>query len=88
MDPDEMLILCGEWETGPAPKRFSGEEYNVVLKIKEIVRHPNFMPEEGVEGGSDIAVFKIHGENDVAWSSKPIHPICLPDPGRPTHFVL
>ena len=84
MVPDEMLILCGEWETGPTPRRFSGEEYNVVLEIKEIVRHPNFMPEEGVDGGSDIAVFKIHGENDVAWSSKPIHPICLPDPGRPT----
>ena len=62
MDPAEMLILCGEWETGPTPIRFSGEKYNVDLQIKEIVRHPDFRPQEGVDGGSDIAVFKISGE--------------------------
>ena len=78
-----MLILCGEWETGPTPIRFSGEKYNVDLQIKDIVRHPDFRPEEGVDGGSDIAVFKVHGEEKVAWSSKPINPICLPNPGRP-----
>ena len=83
MDPKEMKILCGEWETGPSPRRFSNEKYNVGLEIKEIVRHPDFLPAVGVDGGSDIAVFKIHGEEEVAWSSKPINPICLPDPGRP-----
>ena len=83
MHPAEMLILCGEWETGPTPIRFSGEKYNVGLQIKEIVRHPDFRPEEGVDGGSDIAVFKISGEDKVAWSSLPINPICLPNPGRP-----
>ena len=77
MTPDEVVILCGEWETGPTPQRFSGEEYNVDLKITEIVRHPSFAAELGVEGGSDIAVFKISGEGPHN-----INPICLPDPGR------
>ena len=77
MTPDEVVILCGEWETGPTPQRFSGEEYNVDLKITEIVRHPSFAAELGVEGGSDIAVFKISGE-----CPHNINPICLPDPGR------
>ena len=85
MDPAEMLILCGEWETGPSPLRFSDEKYNVDLEIQDIVRHPDFRPEEGVEDGSDIAVFKIRreSEEEAAWSSRPINPICLPDPARP-----
>merc|ERR1719295_2558873 len=83
MDPAEVLILCGEWETGPAPKRFSGEKYNIDLEIREIVRHPDFLPGEGVDGGSDIAVFKVNGGEEVAWSDWPINPICLPAPGRP-----
>ena len=67
MDPQEMLIICGEFEIGPTPMRFSGEKYNVDLKIKEIVRHPDFKAEVGVEGGSDIAVFKVEGAEEVAW---------------------
>ena len=51
MSAREMLIICGEWETGSTPPRFSGEEYNVDLEIKEIVRHPDFKPEVGVDGG-------------------------------------
>merc|ERR550532_3296344 len=77
-----MLISCGEWETGSTPRRFSGETYNVDLEIKDIVRHPDFKPEVGVEGGSDIAVFKVLEAEEVAWSDYPINPICLPDPGR------
>ena len=77
MTPDEVVIICGEWETGPTPQRFSGEEYNVDLKITEIVRHPDFAAELGVEGGSDIAVFKIlEGGPQLN-----INPICLPDLG-------
>ena len=84
MNPQEMLILCGQYETGPTPARFSGEKYNVDLEINEIVRHPDFNPEVGVDGGSDIAVFKVDGAEEVPWSDHPINPICLPDPGRAT----
>lgn len=84
MDPDEVIILCGEWQTGPSPLRFSGEEYNVPLKIKEIIRHPNFNPAEGVDAGNDLAVFKID-EADLKKSQADghrINPICLPYPNR------
>ena len=86
MRPEEVVILCGEWETGPTPARSSGEKYNIVLEIREIVRHPAFHAENlGVEGGSDLAVFKIE-EEGLANSPplKEINPICLPDPARQT----
>ena len=85
MDPNEVVILCGEWETGPAPQAFSGEQYNVVLEISEIIRHPAFDAGGlGVEGGSDLAIFKIV-EEGLSNSSdlENINPICLPDPVRP-----
>ena len=82
MDPSEVVILCGEWETGPAPRASSGEEYNVVLKISEIIRHPAFDAAEGVEGGSDIAVFKIFENGLANATALKIFPICLPEPGR------
>ena len=54
MAPDEVVILCGEWETGPTPQKSSGEKYNVVLQVKVILRHPAFdaggLGVEGVEG--------------------------------------
>ena len=60
MDSKEVIILCGEWETGPAPQISSGEKYNIPLEISEIVRHPDFdAKKSGVDGGSDIAVFKV-----------------------------
>ena len=58
MDPNEVVILCGEWEMGAAPHRLSKEEFNVDLKVKDIVKHPNFNPKNGVEGGNNIAIFK------------------------------
>ena len=47
-------ILCGEWETEDDTK----EEYNILLPITEIVRHPDFDTVEGPVKGNDIAVFK------------------------------
>ena len=83
MDPYEVVILCGEWEMGTGPQRLSKEEFNVVLKVKDIKRHPNFNPKHGVEGGNDLAIFKIdedevEGKKDI----NRIYPICLPEPGR------
>ena len=62
MIPDEVVVLCGEWETGPTPKELSGESYNSVLDVKEIIQHPDFDARDlGVEDGSDIgrALWKI-----------------------------
>ena len=87
MDPKEVIILCGERETGPAPQISSGEKYNIPLEISEIVRHPDFdAANSGVDGGSDIAVFKVL-ETGQASSSEfdkhNVNPICLPEPSRP-----
>ena len=79
----EVVILCGEWETGPTPQNFSDEKYNVVLQVEDIIRHPDFEAEVGVEGGNDIAVFKVNNAGLKDCSAKDINPICLPEPSRP-----
>ena len=78
MIPEEAVILCGEWETGQTPQSFSSESYNIDLEIVEIVRHPSFDAKVGVEGGNDIAVFRV-GDNPKRVD---LTPICLPEPGR------
>jgi len=86
MAPDEVVILCGEWETGPTPAILSGEKYNLVLEIREIVRHPAFdYVGLDVEGGNDLAIFKIKEEGGLA-NSPEINPICLPDPVGPNPY--
>ena len=85
MDPKEVVVLCGEWETGPTPPEYSNEKYNLDLEVIEIIRHPAFDASElGVEGGSDLAIFKIKEESSAALqdhsSASEINPICLPDP--------
>ena len=55
MIPDEVVLLCGEWETGPTPRELSGESYNLILDVKEIIQHPDFEADGlGVEEGSDL----------------------------------
>ena len=85
MDPNEVVILCGEWDSGPAPKISSGEKYNIPLEISEIVRHPDFGADSGVDGGSDIAVFKVSetGQHSAEFDEHSVNPICLPEPSRP-----
>ena len=88
MDPNEIVVLCGEWETGPTPQQYSYEKYNLDLEVVEIIRHPAFDASElGVEGGSDLAIFKIKEESSAAlqdhssaFEKNEINPICLPDP--------
>ena len=87
MDPKEVVILCGEWETGSAPRESSGEKYNVVLGVQEVIRHPEFdAGGQGFASGRDIAIFKIEEEDldDLSAPENEINPICLPDPARPT----
>ena len=88
MDPNEVIILCGEWETGPTPQLSSGEKYNVDLEVLEIIRHPEFDAGGlGVEGGSDLAIFKINPQGLAKSSALEINPICLPDPVKPNPKV-
>ena len=37
---NDVEVICGEWETGDKPYPTSGEDYNIVLQINSIVRHP------------------------------------------------
>ena len=48
MTGDDVEVICGEWEIGNIPREESGEEYNVILPIGEIQRHPNFTINQGV----------------------------------------
>ena len=52
MDGRDAEILCGEWQTGAYGQNTSGEEYNVVLPIEEIIRSPNFDAETLGPGGA------------------------------------
>ena len=65
MNGGDAEILCGEWETGDAPPVSSGEEYNIVLSINEIVRHPGYTVsiDSSAYLQNDIAVFKVNDQN-------------------------
>ena len=79
MDGSDAEILCGEWQTGAYGQTTSGEEYNVVLPVEDIVRSPNFDAETlGPAGGSDIAVFKVNDDQLQDWRKNRIYPACLP----------
>ena len=36
----DVEVICGEWEIGNISASLSGEKYNIILPITEIVRHP------------------------------------------------
>ena len=63
MTGDDVEVICGEWEIGNIPQQQSGEEYNVVLPIEKIRRHPNFEINQGVLRTNylqdDIAVISV-----------------------------
>ena len=65
MTGEDAEILCGEWETGDAPSESSGERYNIVLNIKDIVRHPEYTVnvKSSAYLQNDIAVFKVHDQS-------------------------
>ena len=48
MTGHDVEVICGEWEIGDIPPDESGEEYNAVLPIEQIKRHPNFEINQGV----------------------------------------
>ena len=81
MSGEDAEIVCGEWETGPRYSLFSGETYNVILPILEIVRHPDWDTSPGRGGpgaGNDIAVFKVDDDRLRSAKNHRIYPSCLP----------
>ena len=48
MTGKDVEVICGEWETGNIPKEESGENYNVILSIELIKRHPKFQIDQDV----------------------------------------
>ena len=74
-----MEVICGEWETGDTPASSSGEEYNIVLPILSITRHPHYAINSGVNQAqyvsNDIAVIKV---NDTNQPLSGITPPCIP----------
>ena len=36
----DVEVVCGEWEIGNTSASLSGEKYNIILPIVNIVRHP------------------------------------------------
>ena len=71
-------IICGEWETGPTPASESGEEYNIILPIKNVVRHPNYKISRGKLNSQfvadDLAIFQVD-DNGLQQSKENIVPI-------------
>ena len=63
MTGDDADILCGEWDSDGSPNYTdSGEQYNIALTIKEIIRHPDYVVNPGTEQSylqNDVAVFKV-----------------------------
>ena len=58
MTGEDAEILCGEWQTGDTPPASSGEQYNIVLNILEIIRHPDYSSSSYLV--NDVAVFKVN----------------------------
>ena len=61
MTGEDAEIICGEWETGETPSIASGENYNIILPINQITRHPDYTVniESSAYLQNDIAVFKV-----------------------------
>ena len=80
MTGEDGEIICGEWETGPTPASESGEEYNIILPIKNIIRHPEYKISRGDANSqfvsNDLAVFLV--DDEELTTSDNIVPVCLP----------
>ena len=83
MTGEDAVVLCGEWEIGEFSQEESGEDYNIILPIKEIIRHPDYVIVRGERNSqyveSDVAIIKVDDESlrDPIMSEK-INPACLP----------
>ena len=90
MTGDDVEVICGEWDTNANTE----EDYNVVLPIEKIIRHPDFDISRGELNSqflaNDIAVFHVRDDEfeRLARIYK-IYPACLPSnqltPGTGIH---
>ena len=87
MTGKDAEIICGEWETGDIPPIKTGEKYNVVMNIKEIIQHPDYTVNTNSSAylENDIAVFKVDDKILSKLHKKwKIYPACLPTGKRST----
>jgi len=83
MGGEDGVVLCGEWELGNNTADENGEDFNIVLPITEIRRHPDFDIIRGNNTSqyveNDVAVIFVNDEilKNLTVSNK-INPACLP----------
>ena len=79
MTGEHAEIVCGEWHS---MNETSGvEDYNIVLPIESIVRHPEYEIVRG-DGNTqfvtaDLAVFKVD-DTQLKNTKQKVYPACLP----------
>ena len=80
MTGKDAEVICGEWETGSYSYSDSGEQYNLILPIQEIVRHPAYnISQEKNYVSNDIAVLKLDSSHRKEFfDTYNIYPACLP----------
>ena len=81
--PDDVVVVCGEWFTGPLSTQDSPEE-EVVLLVERLVTHPEYSPAVGVLGGGDVAVYMLQEDSKrrlgQAVADGLVRAVCLPRP--------
>ena len=81
MTGEHAEILCGEWQTGDLSPEDSQEEFNILLPILEILRHPDYTLGSSGQAylANDVAVFKVDDrELSTATAQERVYPACLP----------
>ena len=81
MTGEDTEVICGEWETGNYTAEESGEEFNIILDVKEIKVHPDYEITRGINNSqfvmADIATIKLNEDLSDGEISR-LTPVCLP----------
>jgi len=74
MRAEDASIVCGRW------KYNKPEDKEIVLNIKEIVRHPKYDNDKGPISGADLVVFKVNDKplKQRTATARKLNPACLP----------
>ena len=84
MTGEDVEVVCGEWEIGKIPFSTSGEEYNLVMQIENIKRHPHYEIVRSRNGDqtqyviNDIAVIIVEAVDQRYFAKNQVYPACLP----------
>ena len=70
-EPEDVQIVCGTNSVG------EGAKDGVVLKVKKIISHPTYTPEDGPLKGHDISVY-IVDDSQLTLNETTVYPACLP----------